>query len=341
MRRRFLSSTESNWREINLADGKSEEARKSRAPFLVLVRVLVRVASVFYFVAFFGLAAFGKGATVATGATETVTARIEKARELVIKGERLSAVKIFKDLAQEVSSNGSKNSREVMQAWREVAEVFLADKSQNQASLAESFWMTRPRDAADILIPILKTEESNLSVARLGARAALRSLDCAKAETFITQAELVLPSGADVKLLRLQLQDCVNGTSMAGGPLKIPLTLTGNGPVDAEWAEFEPALRLLAIKDAFRRKDLKAAKVALSFWEAQASLAATENPEFWFWKWRISPEASRDRSAGREYLRICGKITTRRRKSLSLHPELCVHTETVESDLKTGEKSGL
>ncbi len=260
----------------------------------------------------------------------------------MLKGERLSAIKIFKELARETSSAPtSKVAREVMQAWREVAEVYLTDKGQNQASLAESFWMMRPKDASDMLLPLLRTEDSNLQVGRLGARAALRAADCAKAETFVTQAELVFPSGTDVRLLRLQVQDCLNGTNMAATPLKIPLSMTGSGPEHAEWSELEPALRLLAVKDAFRRKDVRAAKTALGSWETQASLAALEDPEFWYWKWRISPEASRDRPAAREYLRLCTKLSPRRRKAVAMHPELCVHTETVESDLKSSEKSGL
>ncbi len=277
-----------------------------------------------------------------TGAAESLTSRIEKAREIVLKGERVSAVKIFKELARETSSApASKGSREVMQAWREVAEIYLTDKGQNQASLAESYWMTRPKDATDILLPLLRTEDGNLSVARLGARAALRAFDCAKAETFVTQGELVFPSGTDVRLLRLQVQDCLNGTNMAATPLKIPLSMTGNSPEHAEWSELEPALRLLAVKDAFRRKDVRAAKTALGSWETQASVGAAEDPEFWLWRWKVSAENSRDRSAAREYLRLCSKLTPRKRKSFSMHPELCVHTEMIESDLKSSEKSGI
>lgn len=277
-------------------------------------------------------------ASAATSNSENVSVRIQRARDLVLKGERISAVKVFKEIASESPPN-SKNAREVLQAWREAAEVFFTDKGQNQESLAESFWMARPKDATEILLPVLKTEDSNLIVARLGARAALRSADCAKAEPFVAAAERVFPNGADVKLLRLQIQDCLGGTSAAAPSLKIPSPHT-SGAVDPEWTELEAVLKQLAVRDAYRRKDLKAVKASLSSWEAQASLGASEDPEFWYLKWKTSPEASRDRSAGSKYVRLCSELTPRRRKKFAQYPELCVHTESVEFELRTSEKSG-
>jgi hypothetical protein len=197
-----------------------------------------------------------------------------------------------------------------------------------------------------MLLPLLKIEDGNLNVARLGVRASLRAFDCAKAETFAIQAELVLPIGTDVKLLRQQVQDCVNGTNFSAPPLKLPAPLTAAASaskantVESDAIELEPAFRLLGVKDAYLRKDLKAAKILLGYWEAQASLAANEDPEFWFWKWRSSGEISKDRSAARKYLRLCSEMTPRRRKKFAMYPELCLHTETVESDLKSSEKSG-
>lgn len=311
---------------LGFFSGQLKGARDERTPFLFAALLL-----------FFSCAT-GTAFSATSPAGESNAARIEKARELVLKGERLAAVRIFKDMVHESTAPAtSKNMREITQAWREVAEVYLTDKNQNQASLAESFWMARPKDAAELLLPVLKLEDSNLGVARLGARAALRAFDCAKAETFVAQAELVLPNGGDVKLLRLQVQDCLNGSNMSAPALKLPLPLA---PSDTELTELEPALRLLAVKDAFRRKDLKAARALISNWESTGSLGAAEDPEFWFWKWRTSGEVSHDRAAARKYLRLCSDMTARRRKKFAMHPELCLHTESVESDLKSSEKSG-
>lgn len=267
-------------------------------------------------------------------AANGTSAKIEKARELVLKGDRTGAVKYLKELYREggKETSGSKASREsareITQAWSEIAEVFLSDKGQNQYSLAESIWMTRPKDATDILLPLLKVEDGNVAVSRLGARAALRGLDCVKAENFVTQAETIYPLGNDVRLLRLQVQDCLNGSAPSVAALKLP--------TDIEWADLDSAIRLLTVKDAVRRKDLKSARTALAAWETMA----TDDPEYWYWRWRASPETSRDRSAARKYLRLCTEMTPRRRKNLAMYPELCLHTETVESDLKSSEKSG-
>ena len=270
---------------------------------------------------------------VVQAATPAVTAKIEKARETVLKGDRTAAIKILKESMREVSRE-TVNS-EILQAWKEIAEVFLTDKGQNQFSLAESFWLLRPKEAADLLVPLLKLEDGNLAVSRLGARASLRALDCVKAETFQTQAELTLPSASEVRLLRLQIQDCANGTSASASALKIP--------VEADWAELDSAIRELIVKDAVRRKDLKTAKASVAAWETMSTVSgpATDDPELFYWKWRVSPEASRDRTAGRRYVRLCKEMTPRRRKNFAMHPELCLHTETVESDLKSSEKSGL
>lgn len=285
-------------------------------------------------------------ATAAAGSSG-ISAKIEKAREMILKNDRAGAVKALKDLYRETAKDTGATSaamgkpkpgardtnREVAQAWREVSEVFLTDKGQNQFSFAESLWLTKPKDAIETLLPLLKLEDGNLAVARLGSRAALRTLDCGKADTFLQQAELTFPIGADVKLLRLQVQECLNGTNASAPALKVPS--------DVDWAELDGALRMLLVKEAIRRKDLKSAQAALVAWETSPPAAASEDPEFWYWKWRASPELQKDRSAARKYLRACTEMTPRRRKNFVMHPEFCLHTETVESDLKSSDKSGL
>ncbi len=269
------------------------------------------------------------GSAAHASAGDTLSIRIEKARELVLKGDRTGAVKIFKELHREVAANlSSKAAKEVDQSWREIAEVYLTDKSQNQASLAESFWLTRPKEAVDLLIPVLKLEDGNLSVAKIGARAALRALDCTRAETLVAQAEVTFPIGSEVKLLRMQALDCTNGSTPSAQAIETSGT----------WGELEPAIRALVVKDALRRKDLKSARTALSAWESAAG--ANEDPQMWYWKWRISAEASRDRSSGRKFLRICTEMTARRRKNFAMHPDLCLQTESIESELKSSDKSG-
>lgn len=280
---------------------------------------------------FFLAVAASLSLAVSNGSTSKAEkAKIEKAREFILKNDRTGALKILKEAHRDDT-----HARELAGAWQEIAEVFLSDRGQNQYSLAESIWMTKPKDALDVLQPLVKLEDGNVLVSRLGARAALRTGECVKAETFTQQAELAYPIGADIKLLRLQVQDCVNGASASAPALKIPS--------DTEWGEYDSAVRMLTVKDDLRRKDVKAARAALTAWEtapSNAGIAVLEDPEFWFWKWKSSPETGRDRSAGRKYLQLCTEMTARRRKNFAMYPELCLHTETVESNLKSSDKSG-
>ena len=259
-----------------------------------------------------------------------VTAKIEKARELVLKGDRMGAIKALKELHHEATKE---SVRELQQAWLEVAEIFLSDKGQNQYSLAESIWLQRPKDAVDILNSLAKAEDGNLSVSRLGARAALRVTDCAKAEVFVQQAEQAYAVGPDVRLLRLQLQDCQKGTAASVSSPMVAIEVDGS--------ELESSFRALAVKDALRRKDVKAAVSALTAWEQRAVLRAGDDPEYWYWKWKTSPPTLRDRNAARKYLRLCAEMTPRRRKTFASNPEFCLATETVESELKSSDKAGL
>lgn len=272
--------------------------------------------------------------------TASVAAKVTKARDHVLKSERLAAVKLFKEAHREASKD---SLREVDQAWREAVEVFLTDRGQSQFSMAESVWLSRPKEALDILSPIQKTEFENLAVTRLAARAALRLLDCALADTFVKVAESTFPPGLDVKVLRLQVKACLVSSDPAAAELILP-TLSSQDP---ETIELEPAVRALAVKEALRRGDTKAFKQALQAWEARTVLRPFEDPQYWYLKWRHSMDSKsttagavlRDRNAARNYLRLCAEMSPRRRKNFAIHPEHCLHTESVESDLKSSDKA--
>lgn len=289
-----------------------------------------------------------------------VKAATEKAKELVLAGRRMEAVRtlasVYSSLSTEIELQskiekksaaglGAKNTSrtELLRNWEEIATVFLSDKAQNQYALAESLWLVKPKEAMDLLQAVMTLEIGNLSVALLGARAALRALDCSRAETFTKEAEKIFAPGLEVRLVRLQVQACLVSDQPSLPPLKIVST---DSPVD--WGTLDSAIRLLLVRDLWRRKDVKGARAAVVAWEAQAP----EDPEVWYWKWKTSepletkaadgsaPAAARDRTAARNYLRICHEMTPRRRKLYSIHPELCFATESVESDLKSSEKSG-
>lgn len=261
--------------------------------------------------------------------TKSVGEAIQAAREKILAGKRLQAIEILRSAYRDTSP---KQQKEVVKAWDEIAQLFLSDRGQNQYSLAESMWLTKPKEAIDALTAVGKTEDGNILIAILGARSALRLRDCSAAEVFVRESETVHPFSAEVRLLRLQLLDCQNGTNVSAPPLKI----VAETKADETWTGVDSAVRLLVVKDAFRRRDFKTAHAALTAWEIQAG----EDPEVWYWKWSLSPPKSRDLAAARKYLRTCADLTPRRRKNYAMHPELCLATETVESELKSSEKKG-
>lgn len=305
----------------------------------------------------------GSAALASTGKSSLKTdvkAATEKAKELVLAGKRLEAVRslsaVYTTLTTEIelqakiekkpsTANSVKSAArvELLRNWEEIATVFLSDKAQNQYALAESLWFSKPKEAMDILQAVGPLEVGNLSIALLGARAALRALDCGRAEAFFKEAERIFAPGLEVRLIRLQLQSCLINDQPNLPPLKI---VSNDYPID--WGALDSAIRLLVVKDLWRRKDTKGARAAVVAWESQAP----EDPEVWYWKWKTSEAldtklsganstaAVRDRQAARNYLRICSEMTPRRRKIYSVHPELCLATESVESDLKSSEKSG-
>lgn len=278
---------------------------------------------------------------------------LEQAREMVLKGEKPEALSF---LSKAYKANGfeapmkSAQRIEFLKTWEEIANLFLTDKAQNHFSLAESLWMSRPKEAVEFLQTASQQEPGNLQIAILGARSALRAQDCVRAEAFSKEAEKIFSPGLEVRLVRLQSQLCALRTLPQAPALAIkPLSDAGE-----PWGEFDSAVRALVVGDHWRRGDVKGAKAAVTAWETQA----TGDPEMWYWKWKVSDAdidktdskglktsgrttVLKDRSAARSYLRICNELTPRRRKNFSMHPELCLWTESVESDLKSGEKQGL
>lgn len=281
-----------------------------------------------------------------------MNAQLEQARELVLKGEKLEALsglsKFYKG-GFEASAKPSQRT-EFLKTWEEIANLFLTDKAQNHFSLAESLWMSRPKEAVEFLQTASQQEPGNLQIAILGARSALRAQDCVRADAFSKEAEKIFAPGLEARLVRLQAQLCALRTLAQAPALTIkPLSDAGES-----WGEFDSAVRALVVGDLWRRGEVKAAKAAVTAWETQAA----SDPEMWYWKWKVSDAETddigskssktsgrgakaKDRTAARSYLRICNELTPRRRKSFSMHPELCLWTETVESDLKSGEKQGL
>lgn len=312
------------------------------------------IVSVTFFVT--STMAISSGATPAVSGRSksgtSVASQLDQARELVLKGEKLEALSLLSKSYKSGFENSAKSQAraEYLKTWEELANLFLTDKAQNHFSLAESFWLSRPKEAVEFLQTASQQEPGNLQIAVLGARAALRAQDCVRAESFSKDAEKIFAPGLEVRLVRLQSQLCTLRTQAQAPPLNIKL-LSETGE---SWGEFDSAVRALVVGDLWRRGDVKAARAAVTAWETQA----VGDPEMWYWKWKVSDAeteetgskgsktASRgtrvkDRTAARSYLRICNELTPRRRKNFSMHPELCLWTETVESDLKSGEKLGL
>jgi hypothetical protein len=284
----------------------------------------------------------------------SIASKLDYAKELVIGGNKLDALEqLSKNYASSgLDANAKTQSRnEYLKTWEEIANLFVTDKAQNNFSLAESIWMTRPKEAIAFLQTASQQEPGNLQVSLLGARAALRLQECARAETFSKEAEKIFWPGAEVRLVALQVRLCFLRGQTQAPPLNIKL-MTEAGE---SWGELDSAVRALIVGDLWRRSDFEGASAAITAWESQA----TGDPEVWYWKWKVSDSVAgrresekaieaggkqakmKDASAARNYLRLCNELSPRKRKSLSMHPELCLWTETVESDLKSREKQGI
>jgi hypothetical protein len=282
----------------------------------------------------------------------SIAAKLAQAKEMVLEGNKQEALAFLLKTYQSGGLEGfakTSSRLEFLRGWEELANLFLTDKAQNSFSLAESVWMSRPKEALDFLKTASQQETENLQIAILGARAALRIRDCTKAEYFSKEANKIFVPGAEVRLIALQVKLC--GLQPSAPLLGLKLA----SEVGESWGEIESAARALLVADLWRRGDIAGSKSALSTWEQHAP----SDPEMWYWKWKVSGTSSseneslkntntsngggksRDSAAARNYLRLCNEMTPRKRKILSIHPELCLWIENVESDLKSREKQGL
>lgn len=254
----------------------------------------------------------------------SIEKQIETARELVLGNKRLDALKKLRAIP--VGRNGLRDPR-VERAAIEIAHLFLAEKANAQYAVAEAIWMSRPKEALEILQALMAAGSAeppgNILLPVLGARAALRSADCSRASTMVKQADSIWKT-PEVFLLSIQVQDCQNEASASAPEIRIP---------DGEdLTEVGMPVKLVLIRDALRRKDFKTAKAQLAIVEAQTP----DNPELWNLRWRTFF----DRGDARRYLRLCSELTPKRRERFKLQPDLCLAVESVESELKSGDKSG-
>lgn len=250
--------------------------------------------------------------------------QIEAARELVLSNKRVEALKKLRAIAP--GRNGLRDPR-VERAAIEIAQLFLAEKANAQYAVAEAIWMSKPKEALEILQALMVANSAepagNILIPVLASRAALRVADCSRAAAMAKLADSIWKT-PEVFLLGLQAQDCQNESSASAPEIKIP--------EGEDLTEVAIPVKLVLIRDALRRKDLKAARAQLAIVEAQSP----DNPELWNLRWR----AFSDRGDARRYLRLCSELTPKRRERFKLQPDLCFAVESVESELKSGEKSG-
>ena len=274
--------------------------------------------------AMLGTQGFAKDQEQRSAEKQTIEKQIEQAQTLVLSNKRMEALKRLKSL---VGSRAGQRDQRVERAAAEIVQMFLAEKANSQFAIAEAIWMNKPKEAMEILQTLMSAGSpepaGNLRLPGLAARVAIRMNDCGRAMAMAKAAEAVWKT-PEVFLLEIQAQDCQNDASPSAAEIKIP--------EGEELGEIAVPVKLVLIRDALRRKDLKTARAQLALVEAQAP----DNPELWNLRWR----AFSDRGDARRYLRLCSELTPKRRERFSLQPELCLAVESVESELKSGEKSG-
>ena len=261
--------------------------------------------------------------------TETYKNLIEKAQNLSLQRDRLQASQILvRALAREAKT--SAGFKELNRALDDLMSAFYTERAQSVFISAESNLPLKPREAIDGFTEALRLEDGNVTILKALARTHLTQGDCDKAEAFIKSAETLDPYAPEVLLLRIQALDC-SKSSLLAAKLSSP---------DPQMASLEAWLRPIKIRSFLNSDEFKKAKALASDWES----ADRDYPEVYYWKWRISKEASDkddaspqekpDRIAAQKYVQLCQNLTPRKRKSFNLDVELCKGKESVDAFLK-------
>ena len=295
-----------------------------------LSSTIINAAASFSLVAvlFYGQAVFAQTpktkpppAATAPKAVENYKDIIAKAQNLTLQRDRLQASQVLLRAIEREPKN-SVAYKELVKALDELTSVFYTERAQAAFIVGEGALETKPKEAIDSFQDALRLEEANVAVLKALARTYLVLDDCDKAEGHLKTAEGLNPISPEILLLRLQTASCAkNSTFLA---TKIPTLTADLGPL-------EKYARSIQIKEMINRKEFAAAKALVSKWEAEVP----DYPEVYFWKWELSRLAKApDRAAAVKYTQTCQHLTTRKRKSYILDPDLCKGKAAVDEYLK-------
>jgi tetratricopeptide (TPR) repeat protein len=246
---------------------------------------------------------------------------IGKAQEALLEKDRRKASEILLEALQ--SNRPPAQKRQLKAKLKALSVVFLTDRAQSIAALAETLMSEKPREALEHFDEALRLEPDNVELLAGASRAALATGDCARANQSINQGLAVDPHSSDLKILSLYTKIC------QGTLTNLEQRLTAR---DLELDGVEAHLRPIQAKDLYDRKELKRLAAHLASWAGANRL---QDPELHRWQWVHSVAIERpDAPSGQRYIQACQSLTPRRRQELRLNPRLCRDLDQVNREVE-------
>ncbi|MFP5518631.1 MAG: hypothetical protein ACLGGX_01910 [Bdellovibrionia bacterium] len=257
-----------------------------------------------------------------TANTETASATIERAQNLMLQNERLQAISLlYRALKRENSK--SQNYAEIKKAIAEISEVFISENAQQLFEMAVSLRKAEPVQSQQKLLEALKLEpENSLVISELG-RVYIARNECGTALDLAAKHLNNNELNDQLLLLRYQAETCL--MKPLEQPLIAPETFAKrNGPSALWWL-------LVDLERAHKQRAIKSTLDLL----AQIKKVDPQAPQIDYWKYRTAPLTIKSISDANKYIMTCKNMTAAQFRRYMLDANLCRNLGELESEIKT------
>lgn len=252
-------------------------------------------------------------------ATETYRDLITKAQNLSLQKDRLQATKI---LSRATLKEKGPSRKELIEALRELAEVFYSDKGQQTFELGRSLDDSAPSNAVDRYNEALALEPSNTSVLKALSRAYIGLNLCDKGLESANQGLAINPFDDELILLKAQNAVCLNKTEYSKLVLDLAELMKTNLRIHAD---FLKAKALLA------EGKLPAA-------EAQIDKTLATDPKFpegHYYLGLLKQKNGKDATEQfQKYVSLCSDMSSEKKRKYRPEPKLCAEKTKAEAEIE-------
>jgi|GEM_PF-3470535 len=267
-------------------------------------------------------------------AMESEKELIEKARQLLLQKERVSAIAFLTASAQRENKLGnSVKAKSLIQALDEVANTFITDKAQQSYELGLSLLEQDPEQALSKLEDAARVEPKNFVVELQVVRTHIILGQCSEAAIKARALIGLNPFSADAHLVLAQSVLCLNDLA------EFKRVRLAAVPIPTEnkiyWELLSSQEAVLSGADA---STLEKAKAQLRDLDKM--------PESHYWIWRLDQNLSKmkikkigplPKQNADKYLALCKNPAKGLQRLYSKEPLLCRHVIEVENQIKTLE----